>query len=169
MKPASCMPSFPSVWSTCQWVLMSVLAGSCVSTAIASRMCGTAVEKLESISRVPSGPVCTAMLPPAPCSRYTLSYSLVVLIAVVAPAARICPRRSVAPVACALIHRGVITAAPAAAPNPKKPLRSIVATVPASRQVCRLIPFTQVPAASVRQAFPVRWTGSPRPLCGPPH
>ena len=45
-------------------------------------MRGTAVEKLESISSFPSGPVCTAMFPPAPCRRYILSESLVVLIGV---------------------------------------------------------------------------------------
>jgi hypothetical protein len=67
---------FPSVWSKCQCVLMSVVIGSGLSSTSAFINCGRDTPMPASTITLPSGPVRTAIFPPEPSSALMLLRSL---------------------------------------------------------------------------------------------
>src|SRR5215469_2300394 len=66
VAPAECTQAFPSVWSTCQCVLISCVIGSALRLLRASTIRAFDTENPESIRSLPSLPVRTAIFPPEP-------------------------------------------------------------------------------------------------------
>src|SRR3984957_13795098 len=103
---------FPSVWSKCQCVLISVVIGSGPSSASAFINCGRDTPIPASTITLPSGPLRMAIFPPEPSSTLMVLRSLCTTIGEVAALSLI---RLTRPRASAKAWRGL---SPLVAPKP---------------------------------------------------